>query len=155
MRPESEDVLHDALIKALGKMSQFKQKGSLEGWLKRIAMTTSLDYLNKQKHVVSNSQTLSLEIEETKAEEEEEDVGFMTDLKKHNIGSKEIFFAMDNLPDGYRAILNMYVVDNIRHKEIAKRMGISVNTSKSQLSRARKLLKKNISDMMKGEKHVR
>ena len=155
MRPESEDVLHDAMIKALGRMSQFKQKGSLEGWLKRIAMTTSLDYLNKHKKVVSNSQTMSLEIEETKAEEEEEDVGFMADLKKHNIGSKEIFSAMDNLPDGYRAILNMYVVDNIRHKEIAKRMGISANTSKSQLSRARKLLKKNISDMMKGEKHVR
>ncbi|SRR6056297_1877233 len=154
-RPESEDVLHDALIKALGKINHFKGKGSFEGWLKRICTTTSLDYLKKRKRLLMDSETASLEIHELSEETEDEKHGFMADLEAHEIGKNEILAAMDALPEGYSAILNMYVVDDLKHKDIAKRLGISENTSKSQLSRARKLLKKNLSKQMKKKHYVR
>jgi RNA polymerase sigma-70 factor (ECF subfamily) len=154
-RPESEDILHDALIKALGRIKDFKGKGSFEGWLKRICMTTALDYLKKSKRLLMDSETASLEMHEIKEEAENEKHGFIAELEEHDIGKDDILAAMETLPEGYRAILNMYVVDDLKHKDIAKRLGISENTSKSQLSRARSLLRKNLRKQMKKENYVR
>lgn len=153
VRPEAEDILHDALIKALSKISQFNQKGSLEGWLKRIAMTTSIDYLNKSKKLLFDTQTASVDIENIGENESEEETNFYVELSNQKIDKTKVLEVIKSLPDGYRAILNMYVIDGLKHKEISERLDISVNTSKSQLSRARKMMKDKINELLKTTTH--
>jgi RNA polymerase sigma-70 factor (ECF subfamily) len=152
-RPEAEDILHDALIKALSKISQFNQKGSLEGWLKRIAMTTSIDYLNKSKKLLFDTQTASVDIENIRENESEKETNFYVELSNQKIDKIKVLEVIKSLPDGYRAILNMYVIDGLKHKEISERLDISVNTSKSQLSRARKMMKDKINELLKTTTH--
>lgn len=151
-RPEAEDILHDALIKALSKISQFNRKGSLEGWLKRIAMTTAIDYLNKSKKLLVDTQTSSVEFDKIE-DKAVEDVSFYVELSNQHIDKAKVLEIMNELPDGYRAILNMYVIDGLKHKEISERLNISVNTSKSQLSRARKTVKDRINEILKDTSH--
>lgn len=77
-------------------------------------------------------------------ETKDENRGLLERCLDEGIGRDELLLAISQLPDGYRMVLNMYVIDELPHHEIARQLGISVSTSKSQLSRARNLLKKNL-----------
>lgn len=147
--PEAEDVLHDSLIRALDKISQFKRKGSLEGWLKRIAMTNSIDYLNKKNKLLFDSETQSIELEKLEDSQDETPEDFYLDLSNQEIDKEAVLNIMRELPEGYRSILNLYVIEGLKHKEIASMLGITASTSKSQLSRARKLLKEKVILLLK------
>lgn len=129
-KEDAEDVLQDSFVTIFNKINQYKNKGSFEGWIKRITINTAL-----QKH--REKSTLYLITDQI---EEVTEVSIEEDTLK----IKELLHFIQKLPDRYRSVFNLYVLDNYSHKEISSMLDISEGTSKSNLSRARQLLKKNI-----------
>ena len=129
---EAKDLLQDSFITVFEKINSYQEKGSFEGWMKRIFINNCLMYCRKKK----KNQTFSI-IEDINVIQEENDW-------KSPIPLQDLLRLIQSLPEGYRNVFNLYVLDNYKHPEIAEILGISENTSKSQLSRARKLLQKMI-----------
>ncbi|MBZ0327785.1 MAG: sigma-70 family RNA polymerase sigma factor [Altibacter sp.] len=129
---EAEDNLQDAFLTIFKKIEQFKDKGSFEGWMKRVTVNTVLQKYRKQRVFdISNEEQLEA------AEEELEDQHVPLDF---------LLKIIQELPDRYRLVFSMYVLDGYSHKEIAELLGISDGTSKSNLARARGILKTKIED---------
>ena len=131
-KPEAEDVLHDAFIKIFTKIDQYTGKGSFEGWMRRIVVNTAIQSLrerNKTRLIIEDHEFN----ENIKIEDMEESMPVLP--------AKELLALIQDLPDGYRIIFNMYVIENMSHKEIAESLEISLGTSKSQLFRAKQYLK--------------
>jgi len=129
-RAEAEDNLQDAFLTIFDKIGQYKNKGSFEGWIKRITINTVLQRYRNEKvfDIVNENQ-----IEDAEVEIDEDSVSLDYLLK-----------IIQELPDRYRLVFNLYVLDGYSHKEIAKMLNISVGTSKSNLARARIILKQTI-----------
>ena len=127
----AEDILIESFVKIFGKLKQYQSKGSFEGWMKRIAVNESLMYLRKNNvfHLTIESDNIVLPFE-TRIEDE--------------LDFQLLLEALDLLPVGYRTVFNMYVLEGFKHKDIAKELGISINTSKSQLRLAKERLRKII-----------
>jgi len=130
-KTEAEDNLQDAFLTIFKKIEQYKGKGSFEGWIKRITVNTVLQKYRKQR--VYN-------IEDEAQIEQEDDVTVETET----IPLDFLLKIIQELPDRYRLVFTMYVMDDYSHKEIAKMLGISDGTSKSNLARARGILKTKI-----------
>lgn len=129
-KAEAEDNLHDSFMTIYEKIGQFKNKGSFEGWMKRITVNTVLQKYRKEEYlnlVSDNTQ------EEITVESAYSDISLQT-----------LLGYVRELPSKYRATFNLYVLDGYSHKEISELLGTSVGTSKSNLSRARILLKQKI-----------
>jgi len=130
-KEEAEDNLQDGFIQIFDKIAQFKNKGSFEGWMKRIIINTALQkYRDKN---VLNVVYDFVDEEEVMVEVEEDDISLDYLLK-----------LIQELPNQYRLVFNLYVLDGYSHKEISKELKISEGTSKSNLSRARAILKEKI-----------
>ena len=129
---EAEDNLQDAFMTIFEKVGQFKDKGSFEGWMKRVTVNTVLQKYRKQK--VFNIK------EEANIEQPEDD----DDVIESDVPLKYLLKIIQELPDRYRLVFSMYVLDGYAHKEIAEMLGISDGTSKSNLARARGILKKKV-----------
>ncbi|MBE9489395.1 MAG: RNA polymerase sigma factor [Bacteroidetes bacterium] len=128
---EAEDNLQDAFVTIFEKMSQYKYKGSFEGWLKRIVVNTALQrYRNKGVFNIVNENN----IEETIVEIEDNE-GIDIDF---------LLLCIQELPDRYRLVFNLYALDGYSHKEIAEMLEITTGTTKSNLARARLILKNKI-----------
>jgi RNA polymerase sigma factor (sigma-70 family) len=136
-RMEAEDVLITSITKIFEKVHQFKGEGSFEGWMKRIVVNESLTYLRKNK-----SMYLETDI---KAADREPDY----DKLESQLGEEDLMKLIGELPAGYRIVFNMYAIDGYSHKEIGDQLGISENTSKSQLSRARVILQRGLLELEK------
>ena len=132
---DAEDVLQDSFILIFDKIKQYKNKGSFEGWLKRITINVALQKYRQRKklQVVRNDE---VEAEVTVELKQEIEADFLLDL-------------IQRLPDQYRLVFNLYVLDHFSHKEIAEMLQISEGTSKSNLSRARSILKHKITEYQK------
>lgn len=129
---EAEHVMIGGFVKVFKNVGQVNLAGNFEGWIRRIMVNECLTYLRKNKAIF-----MQLEIDE----------GDLVDYKIENhdcFMMENILNALDKLNIGYRTVFNLYVVEGYSHKEISSRLGISMNTSKSQLSRARKLLQKSL-----------
>lgn len=129
---EAEDVLIIAFTKILDRIDQFKGEGSFEGWMKRIVVNESLTYLRRNKNMY-----LEMDIEAADREPDFEK------LESH-LQAEDLMKLIEALPSGYRIVFNLYAIDGYSHKEIGEQLGISENTSKSQLSRARVALQKSL-----------
>jgi RNA polymerase sigma factor (sigma-70 family) len=127
---EAEDVLVTAFTKVFEKIDQFKSEGSFEGWIRRIVVNESLTWLRKNK-------AMYVEADIEKADREP-DYNLMSD----HLEAEDLLKIIQQLPAGYQLVFNLYAIDGYSHKEIAEQLGISENTSKSQLSRARVYLQK-------------
>ncbi len=127
---EAEDILVTAFTKVFERIEQFKGEGSFEGWIRRIMVNEALTFLRK-------SRTMYLETELEQAEREPD-----YDRISDHLEAEDLMKMIQELPAGYRVVFNMYAIDGYSHKEIAEQLGISENTSKSQLSRARVYLQK-------------
>lgn len=125
----AEDIMIESFYKIFNKINQFKDKGSFEGWMKRITINECLMAIRK-----SNNLNLHVEIE--KAYSVKEDANAISDLNH-----KELLNLLEELPTGYRTIFNLYVIEGFKHREIAEILGISINTSKSQLILAKKRMR--------------
>jgi RNA polymerase sigma-70 factor (ECF subfamily) len=129
---KAEDILQESFIKVFQSLDRFRKEGSLEGWIRRIVVNTSLEEHRKNVHMYPVS-----DFEEAVLEYSEEEV-------LSGIAADELMSMLDQLSPGYRTIFNLYAIEGYSHKEIAEMLGISEGTSKSQLARARMLLKEMI-----------
>lgn len=135
---EAEDNLQDGFIKIFSKIDQYQHKGSFEGWMKRLMINLCLEKYRKNKDLY----LVSDEIKDTvEVEVDEEDI-------KLDV----LLTIIQTLPDRYRLVFNLYVLDGYSHKEIARMIHISEGTSKSNLSRARALLKVKLESVNKDQK---
>lgn len=127
---QAEDNLQDAFMMIFKKIRQYKNKGSFEGWMKRIAINTALQKYRKQAvfEIVREDHLKEPEVE---IDEERVSVDFLLKI-------------IQELPDRYRQVFNLYALDGFSHKEISEIMDISTGTSKSNLARARMILKEKI-----------
>jgi len=128
---EAEDNLHDAFITIFNKIEQYNNKGSFEGWLKRIAINTSLQRYREDVGVY-----------DIMNEDNIKDVS--VDLNENDVSINYLLQIIQELPDRYRLVFNLYVLDGYSHVEISELINISVGTSKSNLARARMILKDKI-----------
>jgi len=141
----AEDIMQEGFMTIFAKVGQFKDKGSFEGWMKRIMINSSLKSLqisSKNNHFDIDEMN-DVSLSNLQADEYEVDINY-TDpksvIENTNFSQDEILKVVSELPDGFRVVFNMYAIENYKHKEIAEILGISISTSKTQLIRARKNL---------------
>jgi len=148
---DAEDILHDSFLKIISNLGNFRQRknGSLAAWMKRIMVNTALNFLRDRKKTNHFS---DLETIEAVIGEEVPD-SYDTDDQYRNLTQDQIMKIICELPLGYRTVFNLYVMEEFSHKEIAGMLQCSENTSKSQLSKARAMLRKKIRNMSATEKH--
>ena len=137
-REEAEDNLQDGFIKVLESIGHYKGKGSFEGWMKRIFINTALEKFRKNRSVQV--------VEEVPEVVDEDDVD--DDM---SIPPEVLFEFVNQLPEKYRLVFNLYVMEDMQHKEIAALLGISDGTSKSNLARAKEILKRKINAYLRDE----
>lgn len=133
-RADAEDVLVMAFTKIFERFNQYRGDGSLEGWIRRIVVNEALTFLRKNR---------SLYIE-ANLEEADREPGYQQLADR--LEEEDLLRMIGELPAGYRMVFNLYVIEGYSHQEIAEKLGISENTSKSQLSRARAYLQKMLTD---------
>lgn len=131
---QAKDLLQDGFIKVFTKLGDFKFEGSFEGWLKRIFINHALEYLRKEKRQpdmipVDDAQHVAAET-----------------LHLHGMDTAKILQLIQKLPAGYRAAVNLYIIEGYSHKEIAEMLNITESTSKSQLFKARQILQKMLNE---------
>lgn len=129
-RADAEDVVQEAWVKVFRHLDSFSRNHSFEGWLRRIVVNTAITHYRKNLRHVHH-----LDIDEVHATPAD-----LEAFKECDFTREELDRAIGQLPTGYGLVFNMYVIDGMKHKEISDLLGIDVNTSKSQLSRARKYL---------------
>ena len=127
---EAEDNLQDSFVTIFKKVSQYNHKGSFEGWMKRVTINTALQrYRDKGVFNIINEEN----IEDTTVEVEDDDISM-----------DYLLSIIQELPDRYRLVFNLYVLDGYSHKEVSNMLNIATGTSKSNLARARLILKEKI-----------
>ena len=129
----AEEVLLMGFCKVFQKMDTFSGAGSFEGWIRRIMVNEALMFLRKKNYRFNEHVDVS-EIPVRAVEVNVED----------DLAAQDILKLLDQLPPGYRTIFNLYVIEGYKHREIAEQLGISINTSKSQLILAKKRLQQMI-----------
>lgn len=136
-REVAQDLLQDGFIKVFQNLHSFKGQGSFEGWIRRIMVNHALEGLRK----------LSSKAQHVDVEEVHELLHENLDMSKYDMNY--LLSKIQELAPGYRAVFNLYIIEGYQHSEIAEMLGINENTSKSQLSRARKILQESLEDVKK------
>lgn len=126
---EAEDMLQEGFVRVYQHICQYRGEGSLEGWIRRVIVRTCLQMLQQQQHISKHI-----------------DIDTLDNLL-HTAGPAEpepgrLVALLQQLPPGFRAVLNLYVIEERSHEEIARELGISIGASKSQLSRAKAFFRK-------------
>jgi RNA polymerase sigma-70 factor (ECF subfamily) len=135
---EAEDILQEGFVKIFTNIGTFKGSGSLEGWIRRIIINTALN------HIRQNAKFRMVDYTDEMPEHQDED---NEDAPLPNASAETLLQIIQNLPDGYRMIFNLYAIEHNTHKEIAEMLGITEGTSKSQLSKARRMLKMKLAEV--------
>jgi RNA polymerase sigma-70 factor (ECF subfamily) len=127
---DAEDLLQDGFIIVFNKIDQYAFKGNFEGWLRRLFVNHCLQFLRKKIHMypISNMQIVGSE-------------SFEIEDHQKQFQLQDILTAIDQLPNGYKLVFNLYVLDGLNHEQIAQELNISAGTSKSQLARAKRKLR--------------
>jgi RNA polymerase sigma factor (sigma-70 family) len=129
-REEAEDILQEGFMRVFKKIDLYSGAGSFEGWMRRVFTNIAIRHYQKNSriHVVIGIEDM---------EDEPSD-----DLADHLFEAEDLLKMIQQLPDGYRMVFNLYAIEGYSHEEIAAELGISEGTSKSQLARARKSLQR-------------
>jgi RNA polymerase sigma-70 factor (ECF subfamily) len=130
---EADDILQEGFIKVFSYLKDFRQEGSLEGWIRRTIVNTAINYYNSKQNEWSETSI-------DKAQFHQSDTENVLD----KISAADLLNLIRELPEGYRMVFNLYVIEGYNHQEIAEMLHISENTSKSQLSRARMALQERL-----------
>ena len=133
---DANDLLQEGFIKIFKNLEKFRGDGSFEGWIRRIFVNTSIEHFRKKVKLynVADVQENTIEAVELNALD--------------SMAEKDIIFLVNELAPGYKAVFNMHVIEGYSHKEIADILGITEGTSKSQLARAKGVLKKSLEKRM-------
>lgn len=134
-RHDAEDILQDGLIKVFASIRKFRGDGSLEGWIKRIVINTALMHIRKMKNSIVESHASYAE--------DSMETGIDGDILER-ISAAEITRVISALPEGYRTVFNLNALDGYSHAEIAVMLNINESTSRSQLTKARNMIKARI-----------
>lgn len=129
---EASDVLQEAFIQVFRKLKDFKNQGSLEGWIRKVVVNKALEHYRAQRR------------KEEVLEEYRADKESSIDHLLSQINAQEIIRQVNALPEKAALVLKLYAIEGYAHQEIAQMMDISVGTSKSQLNRARQLLQEKL-----------
>jgi RNA polymerase sigma factor (sigma-70 family) len=130
-KAEAEDILQDSFLKIYSNIKDFSGTGSFIGWLRKVAVNTAITHYHKNlkfRYHVDIEEYVSVEVGTSSFEED-----FFT--------SEELYNVLNELPNGYRIVFNLYAVEGYKHKEIAEILGVDTNTSKSQYSRAKAVIR--------------
>jgi RNA polymerase sigma factor (sigma-70 family) len=131
---EAEDMFHEGFIRIFQQLHTLEQAEKLLPWMKRVMVNTAINvYYKNQKHQAET------ELEDAWSHSNADHLDLLA-----RIGTEELLKLIEQLPDGYRMVFNLYVIDGYNHTEIAELMGIAEGTSKSQLARARNMLKNKL-----------
>lgn len=128
---EAYDILQDGFVKVFSKIHSFNMEGSLEGWIRRIMVNTALDQYRKNKKRMRDVKL--------------DDVSYFLekdDFIIESLAAQDLMKIINAMPKGYKIVFNMFAIEGYSHKEIADKLGVSENTSKSQYSRARQFVRK-------------
>lgn len=134
-RAEAEDVMITGFTKIFSRIDQYKGEGSFEGWMRRVIVNEALSQLRKTKNMYLET---DLELADRQPDLQQ---------LENTLEAEDLLKVITELPSGYRVVFNLYAIDGYSHKEIAEQLGISENTSKSQLSRARAHLQKSLVEL--------
>jgi RNA polymerase sigma factor (sigma-70 family) len=134
---EAEDMMQEGFIRVFQYIDQFKFEGSFEGWIRRIIVNVALKYIAKKK----------VRFEEIT--ESNEASGTLEPYAYSSLGEDDILKLINQLPEGYRLVFNLNIVEGFSHEEVAKILNIQPGTSRSQLVKARKMLQNQILELQK------
>jgi RNA polymerase sigma-70 factor (ECF subfamily) len=137
---DANDILQEGFIKVYKNINKFRSEGSFEGWIRRIFINTSIEHFRKKIKFNNIS-----EVQENTIEDESFDIF-------NSLSAKDIIKAIDQLSPGYKTVFNMHVIEGYSHKEIADILEITEGTSKSQLARAKGILKKLLATSISNSK---
>jgi RNA polymerase sigma factor (sigma-70 family) len=133
---DAQDLLQEGFIKVFKNLGKFRGEGSFEGWMRRIFLNTSIEHYRKKVNMLAVTETQEITIED-------KEWNILDDLAE-----KDIIAMIHELSPGYRVVFNMHVIEGYSHKEIADILGINEGTSKSQLARAKGVLKKMVENRL-------
>ena len=136
----AEDVMITSFMKVFTNLNRFEHKGSFEGWIRRIMINECISYIRVQKKV--------------KFIEDENFVEDSFSATDSQFSVDDIQLLIDNLPEGYKMVFNLYCIEGFKHQEIASMLGINEGTSKSQLSHARKILQEQVNKLKNFNKDI-
>lgn len=136
---DAQDVMHDAFVKVFGSIAKFRGDAKVETWISRIMANTSINAIRKKAR-----KGIKKDIETVHLADKDDQTGLIE--TPSSLSAQQVLSMITELPVGYRTVLSMYALDGYTHKEIAQELGISEGTSKSQLAKARKMLKKRIEE---------
>jgi len=129
---EARDVLQEGFIRVFEKLRQYKGKGSFEGWMRRIMINSALEKYRNQYNLFP-----VIEFDENIDDNYYEDI-------YDELTAKDLLKFIQELSPKYRLVFNLYAIEGYSHKEISRMLGISIGTSKSNLSRARGILQEKV-----------
>jgi len=138
-KTEAEDILQDSFLKIFTNIKDFSGTGSFIGWLRKVAVNTAITHYHKNlkyRYHVDIEEYVSVEAGVASFEED-----YFT--------SDELYKVLNELPTGYRMVFNLYAVEGYKHKEIAEMLGVDTNTSKSQYSRAKAVIREKLEKLGK------
>lgn len=133
---EAEDMLQNGFVRVFNRLDDFRGDGAFEGWVRRIMVHSSIEYYRKHHKMVH-----LVDVVETGYEPS------VNEAAAGNLNAKDLLGLIQQLSPNYRMVFNLYAVDGYSHKEISGIMGITEGASKSQLSRARTILKDMVTKM--------
>lgn len=135
-RFEAEDIFHEAFVKVFANIHTWKG-GSFEGWMRRIFVNTAINHYHQNRKYFDH---VDVAYAETRLSSSGDVIG--------ELSAQELLDLVNNMPDGYRLIFNLHVVEGYNHNEIAAMLNIAEGSSKSQLSKAKAYLKKLVDDRL-------
>jgi len=135
---EAEDILQEGFIKIFTRLKDYRNEGSFEGWVRRTFINTAINFYRKNLKSKNEIDITDIEIVND---------SHVSAIDK--LSTQELLEVIRELPDGYRIVFNLNVMEGYTHKEIGEMLKISENTSKSQLSRAKQVLQKRLLNLIK------
>src|SRR5690242_19138746 len=137
---DASDVMQESFIKVYKSLPKFRGEGSFEGWIRRIFINTSIEHFRRKVKLYNVTEVQENTIEDTELD------------ALDSLETKDILKILNELSPGYKQVFNMHVIEGYSHKEIADVLGITEGTSKSQLARAKGVLKKIIESRSRSDK---
>jgi RNA polymerase sigma factor (sigma-70 family) len=133
-KDEAQDMMQEGFIKVFNNLDKYRYNGSFEGWVRRIMVNTAIEKLRSKKPIFSIT------------EEQEDYFEHKQPSALNNLGERDLLNLINQLPEGYKMVFNLYEIEGYSHKEIASLLNIAEGTSKSQLARAKQLLRKELEE---------
>ncbi len=135
---DAEEILLKGFYTIFARISQYEKRGSFAGWMQRIMVNTAIDFYRKRRSEKKHEILSIDDLDESQISGQPAPDHFTTE---------NILETLKKLPDGYRIVFNLYAIEGYSHKEIAEKLGVSVNTTKTQLLKARRALQKLLLEM--------